>query len=270
MVARPCEHVVVPLPPLPEVIPFPVYGLADDFSGLRWMVMWNYPSHFSTISLGHGHPDDGAWTVVTTVTEVSAAKSSHDGEIPPPLIAEAAAEAALSMVDGFWELIDDVAVVQITEGQANLVGWDQIHASVDGAIRIAWTRSWANSSAIVIDLPPVAISILRHGTTTGPPPAVAIATDRLADYAPLAEPERRINECDDDGLEDALDRLERIPAVQSMDIDRDGPLARVHIGVITELNNALTNRIRGAIGRFPFSLEIVRPNVIAHGSDIRD
>jgi hypothetical protein len=255
--------VLVPLPPLPEVIPFPVYGLADGFSGLRWMVLWNDPSHLSTVSLGHGHPDDGVWTVVTTVSELVAAEPADEDETAPPLITEAAMAAALSRPNS-WDEIEDFARVDVSaSGTVTLVGWDQARVTVGGETRDAWVRRWDNCSAIVLDLPPVAVAIVRHGTPTGPSPALADVTHRLADYPCLPEPDRSSHECDDSGLEDALDRLERIHAVQSMEIDREGPLARVAVGVIADIDDALTERARDALGRFPFTLEKVRPNIIA-------
>lgn len=89
-----------------------------------------------------------------------------------------------------------------------------------------------------------------------------LVTDRLADYAPLPEPDRPTHDCDDDGLEDVLDRLERIRAVQSMSIDRSHAVARVDIGITTEENDALVARISAEMGRFPFSLHREPPNIL--------
>jgi hypothetical protein len=68
--------------------------------------------------------------------------------------------------------------------------------------------------------------------------------------------------CDDAGLEPLLDELERVHVVQSFEISRRGLVAQVKIGVIVEPDELLTTRIASILGRFPFSLEQVRPNVL--------
>jgi hypothetical protein len=139
--------------PLPSIPGFPVFGLSDDFTGLRWLCLWQREygaddGDLVEVKLGHGHPEQGPWVLVTT-----ARKQSHRGfdehEIGPVGLGYAATSGVLHMFESAtWASpahgtsihADERESVQHEidlvgagdDGTARLVHWEPTVVDIDG------------------------------------------------------------------------------------------------------------------------------------------
>jgi hypothetical protein len=169
------------LPPLPFPPPFPVYGLADSFTGARWLDLWNQAvgngrGPLWHVNLGHGDPVEGPEVVVITDAklprhEPHAAEPWHYG---PTDVSDAALGALLLLVHraypvgaddqrpyGFWQ-----EVKRLGELADHLAGpeWSREAATVDGRTVVFSVRRLGEAWAAVADLGPVALGVGGYRT----------------------------------------------------------------------------------------------------------
>ena len=161
------------LPPLPADLPFPVYGLADEFTGRRWLDVWNrlggrpdWPVWH--VNLGHG-PLAGPHVVVITDAKLPQRRLSESAATGPTGVADAAAWAQLGMLH--WGLPPDAAgdrgerfraeARQLSDRAEHLdrEPWRDAAVTVDGTARAVRYRDAGGAWAAAVDLGPVAIGI---------------------------------------------------------------------------------------------------------------
>ncbi len=168
---------------LPGVPPFPVFGLGPQFTGYRWLVMWNDRTELYTVSLGHDHPKQGSWVTVSTV--LKSPKRVVDGFGPRgPTGYDTALFGAL--LDLGAHTLPSSEAGRWSTDQYNQADWGSVDAQhrppdlgggwvdgttvVDGQTRESSTRHLHQRWVTLIDLPTVAISI------TGPSALADLAT----------------------------------------------------------------------------------------------
>ncbi|WP_157180895.1 hypothetical protein [Actinopolymorpha alba] len=174
--------------------PFPVYGLADSFTGPRWFKVWNWwrgseRGRLWHVGLGHGDPNAGHVIVHTDAKHWWQAR--HRGGRPRSNVTDAARAALLHM--------NDLAFPPDPDGRRSAGFLDEDHRAAELAYHLAppewtpqtiavenqpvlfWTRTVNDAWAAVADVGPVAVGAAgseipldEHGLRT--------VNDRLDDY----------------------------------------------------------------------------------------
>jgi hypothetical protein len=191
------------LPPLPADIPFAVYGLTGEFTGRRWLDVWNrlggredWP--VSHVNLGHGTLG-GPHVVVITDAKLPQRRWSETARIGPTGVADAAVWAQLGMLH--WGLPPDAAGARserFHDEARQLSGrpehldtepWQDAVVMADGMARAVRYREMGRAWAAAVDLGQVAVAIYGIGMRLDQVRLVPVNSRLARNYQPLAPSE---------------------------------------------------------------------------------
>jgi hypothetical protein len=192
---------------LPEVPPFPVYGLHSRFDGYRWLVTWNDHEVLYTVSLGHGHPGDARtdgptrradWLTVSTYLKTAIREINQGALIAKgPTGYEDAMFGALQAIgervfssgaDAANWLTDEVNLVEWGSAdprdapESHGSEWAAATTDVDGRRHASFSRRLNGWWATLVDLPTVAVAITGPDSMSEFGTSIVDVRDRLADY----------------------------------------------------------------------------------------
>lgn len=154
--------------PLPHQPAFPVFGLGDQFDGFRWLTIWNDRDDLYTVTLGHGHPEQGPWVSVTTVHKTPERRIDDDLSRGPTGYEDAWTDATIVLAEQAFphDRHAAAAVVQhdmepgTVEGPDDLgPDWKPLPVTIDGSERTAMRRHLGEAWSYLVDLNQVAIGV---------------------------------------------------------------------------------------------------------------
>jgi hypothetical protein len=161
--------------PVPEAPSFPVYGVDDQFQGLRWLTIWQSPRRLYLVDLGHGRPEDGRWISVQTVAKSPYIATTRDSGSGPTGLHDVATHAAIRLAELSSSDRTEVSRLMDTEyalleydptlDRLNLLdGWEAAEVTIDGVGHECRVRRLDDAWAILVDLPDVAIVVTGPGS----------------------------------------------------------------------------------------------------------